>query len=62
MYERNESKIFCHLLCSICVYVKKTAFKKETFKQKNVQGLHKSFLFMCKVFLDKTVFSVCNRQ
>ena len=42
--ERNESKIFCYLLYSICVYGKKKAFKKETLKtKKDAQGLYKSF-------------------
>ena len=30
--ERNESKKFSYSLCSFHVYVKKTAFKKETFE------------------------------
>ena len=40
----NLSKIICYSLCSIQVYVKKTAFKKETIK-KDEQSLYTSFLF-----------------
>ena len=43
------------MLCSIHVYVKKTAFNKETFKtNKNAQSLYKSLLF--KVFFGKMAF------